>query len=144
VAAEAIRLCVPGDPGGPAKRDVDLHDYLAAGVASKCQVDSQEEIELYVKLAADLDDGEAMALAIARLRGWILATDDRKARRMAAGLDVTALTTPQIVRHWAERNSVDTAQIRQAIVNIQELARFVPGQVFPEYKWWMQQLSDST
>lgn len=139
VAGEAIRLCVPGDSEGPARRDVDLQDYLAAGVALRCHVETQAEIDLYVKLAVDLDDGEAMGLAIAKSRGWILATDDRKARRISATLAVPVLTTPQIVRQWAERNSISPAGIRQAIINIQELARFVPGPTFPEYQWWSEQ-----
>ena len=39
--------------------------------------------------AVDLDDGEAMALAIAAVREWCLATDDVAARKTASQLGVT-------------------------------------------------------
>jgi predicted nucleic acid-binding protein len=144
VASEAIRLYTPGSLERPGMRDVNLREYLAAGVATQCSVDTQQEVDLYVRLAVDLDDGEAMALALAKSRRWILATDDRKARRMSDALAVPVLTTTQIVRRWAERNCVGSAEVRQAIVNIQELARFVPRQSFPEYQWWMAQLASES
>jgi predicted nucleic acid-binding protein len=34
------------------------------------------ELAAYVAFASELDDGEAMALAIAQSRGWQIATDD--------------------------------------------------------------------
>jgi predicted nucleic acid-binding protein len=124
--------------------DVDLRECFAAGVATQCSVETQQEVDLYVKLAVDLDDGEAMALAVAKSRGWVLATDDRKARRMSDTLAVPVLTTTQIVRRWAERNCIGSAEVRQAIVNMRELARFVPRQGFPEYRWWMEQLASES
>lgn len=140
VAKECIRVCIPGQAGPASKRDVDLGEYLESGVLVRCDVGAAAETELYVRLAAELDDGEAMALALAKTRGWSLATDDRKARRLSEKMTVPVLTTPQIVRIWAERNSVGVPAIAMALARIRDLARFVPSEGFPEYEWWMKHL----
>ena len=61
---------------------VDIDDLISRDVIQICNCDNAEEQELFVNLAASLDDGEAMSLAIALSRNWHLATDDKKARRI--------------------------------------------------------------
>ncbi|HLB77136.1 MAG TPA: hypothetical protein VJO72_08900, partial [Candidatus Dormibacteraeota bacterium] len=63
-----------------------IDPWLQSGRVKIASLDSPLEEELYVQSAADLDDGEAMSLAICRARGYALATDDRKARRIASQL----------------------------------------------------------
>src|SRR5207249_1590123 len=72
---------------------IDLNPYFQAGLINRCNFINEKEEELFVTLAARLDDGEAACLAIAKERGWLLATDDRKAQSLAAQLDVVVLTT---------------------------------------------------
>ena len=64
------------------------------------------------------------------------ATDDRKARRRAVELGVRIITTPQIMRLWADNSGNDRGAIRTALLNIQSFAKFVPAEDFPEYDWW--------
>lgn len=118
-----------------ARRRSRLHECFEAGAIRACSLEG-DEAELYVTLAADLDDGEAMALAIAKSRGWQLATDDRKGRRKATELGVTLLCTPQIMRRWATETAAAGDEIAAALKRIQIEARFVPSDDYPECEWW--------
>lgn len=97
---------------------------------------NEKELTLYVELATDLDDGEAMGLALAKERGLILMTDERKARRKAATLGVQVLTTCDVVAAWEP--STSEAELVAAVQRISRLARFIPGQKDPRYDWWMK------
>jgi predicted nucleic acid-binding protein len=141
VVQETLYLRSADEEGNPTAESIDVERLLEAGLIGECIVQSGDEMRYYVELAADLDDGEAMALAIARVRGWILATDDRKARRRAAEAHVPVITTPELMNRSAERNALSADQIRSALQRIQRHARFVPAADFPEYEWWMSHLS---
>ena len=142
VVQEALFLRATDEEGNPTAESIDVRQLLDAGLIAECTVRAGEEMQAYVELAADLDDGEAMALAIALARGWILATDDRKARRRAAEADVRVITTPELMRRSAERNALSAGEIRTALERIQLHARFVPAADFPQYEWWMGHLAD--
>ena len=98
---EALFLRDKADPGMPVPLNVD--DLVAVAGIRVCDV-SKEEEEQFVRLASDLDDGEAMSIAIADRRGMHFATDDQKARRvfLELGCMPDRLTcTSAIVRRWA-------------------------------------------
>lgn len=94
------------------------------------------ELALYIELAADLDDGEAMGLSLAKERGLTLLTDERKARRKAAHLGVEVLTTCDVVAAWESQAS--ESAVVTAVQRIGSLARFTPGPKDPRYDWWMK------
>lgn len=120
------------------RRLVDLEPVIASGVLRRCAPESEEEVDLYVQLAVEVDDGEAMPLAIAAARSWGVATDDAAAIRVATRLGVITLTTPQVVRLWAEHSKLTPERISTAIQRIEELARFVPTARLPGAEWWNQ------
>lgn len=136
VVAEAIFIRAKDADGRLVKQRVDLNPFFAAKVLLSTALAEGEETALYVALAADLSDGEAMALAIATCRGWRIATDDRKARRRAEELGTEIITTPQIMRLWAENSGSDKGVVRTALLSIELLAKFVPAADFPECDWW--------
>jgi predicted nucleic acid-binding protein len=140
VVRETLYLRAADHEGNPTAERIDVQELLHAGLIAECSVRSDDEMQHYVEFAADLDDGEAMALAIARARGWILATDDRKARRRAAETKVQVVTTPELMRCSAERNALSAGEIQTALERIQRHARFVPAPDFPGYEWWMRYL----
>jgi len=111
-----------------------------AGILAECDVESVRESELYVQLAADLDDGEAMALALAAARGWLLATDNRKPRRRAAEMGVSVITTPELMKRWVDLNEIPDGELRAALGRIRDQARFVPTDDFPLHPWWVNHL----
>jgi predicted nucleic acid-binding protein len=144
VADEGLYVCAEADGGRAAKRRIELEPSVHAKVIQLCDVAGTAEASLYVTLARTLDDGEAMGIAIAKVRGWAIATDDRQARMKAAELKVPVVTTPELMRMWAERNSIPALDVARALQRIQTLARFIPNPSFPDYEWWTKVLATGT
>lgn len=115
---------------------IDLTPALGEGLLKVCEISDGEEAELFVRLASTLDDGEAGCLAIAKVRGWSLATDDRKAIRLASELGVMTITTPELMKRWADSARPDDDVISTALRNIQIFARFAPRPGSPLSDWW--------
>jgi len=141
VMAETLFLRTLDEEGTLGKERVDLQAAVDRGVLAVCAAAPGTETDLYVQLAAALDDAEAMALAIARCRKWLLATDDRLAIRYAADLAVPVITTPELMRRWADTTSAEAGQIRAALRRIQDFARFTPSPNFPMYNWWIRNVT---
>jgi predicted nucleic acid-binding protein len=124
---------------------------LADGVLARTAVDlSQEtgdtlqiidltspEYQVYIRLAREVDDGEAASIAIAAQRGLRFATDDRKARRLCAELQVPdPLRTVALMRSYADVASLSQAQLRDLLIKIRDRASFQPPRGDPDHKWW--------
>ena len=139
---ETLYLLKPDADGASVlvKAEIDLGPCFAAGLVHRCAIEGPAESDLFVRLAVWLDDGEAECLAIARQRGWLMATDDRPARRLARDLGVDVLSTAEVVKRWAERTGAADELIRQVLGNIETYARFTPRRNSPEYSWWMSKL----
>jgi len=136
VEAEVIYTRQRDDTGQWVLRQAKLGEHLDAGLLSRCTAADPRETALYVELAAILQDGEAMALAIAQARKWVLATDDGKARREAKQRGVRIATTPALLRLWALAASVDAATVARTLLEVQQGARFEPSDAFPGHGWW--------
>lgn len=138
VAQETYYLLQPDkdDQQKLVKVPVDLGPYFKGGVLMECDVEGEEETDLFVQFAARLDDGEAACLAIAKNRGWTLATDDRPATNLAGQVAVPVVTTAQLVAEWAKVTKADKAEIFATLSNIQNFAKFVPRPNSPRASWW--------
>ena len=99
------------------------------------------ELELFVSLAREVDDGEASTLAVSAQRGLPMATDDRKARRVASALDppVDVVGTTDIVRQWSEGRADGSPRLPDLIRRIERRASFVPRRDDRHFDWWIQQ-----
>jgi len=144
VTAETLYIMQPDeeDQTKLVKQPVDLQGYIAAGLLAPCDFQDEAEIELFVQMAAQLGDGEAACFAIAKQRGWVLATDDRCARRFAADAALAVITTPELVKLWAETTQASDEEIAAVLRNIQRFAYFTPRANSPEYAWWISCLSE--
>jgi predicted nucleic acid-binding protein len=131
-----VRRPDPVDVAKLVQREIDLAAALQAGLLHRCDLEGEEELNLFVQLATTLDDGEAACLAIAKVRGWTLVTDDRKGRREAGNLGVTVITTPELIKAWADVSNADDATVAQLLRAIQDCARFVPHKTMPLHSWW--------
>jgi predicted nucleic acid-binding protein len=132
VARESIFL--RGEQPDLTVQPIDLSQMLQQESLHICHPETPEEEGLYVTLAADLDDGEALSLAISAARGYGLATDDRKARRLAKEIGgVQLLSTAEILH---EVTALDETIVRQMIRSIELRARFVPRAGMPLSEWW--------
>ncbi len=140
VLAESLYIRVPSDEGDHKRKPIEAQSYIDDGLIALVDVRDTDEMELYVRLAGDLDDGEAMALAIAKLRGWTLATDDRKAKRFAGNLGVPVVTTPELMERWEKTSKILPARLGTLLSNIQSGVRFVPAEDAPGYAWWMARI----
>ena len=121
---------------------VDLEPLFTRRLLHSCQPDSESETDLYVDYASQLDDGEAMSLAIACSRAYALATDERKARRLflSTGIDRSRLlSTSDLIRGWAAE-SIDTQRVIDCLLQIETRARYRPNAEDANYEWWMDLL----
>lgn len=133
------------DPTQP-RQAVSIEEWLPSGAVKIVNPDSPLEEEFYVQFTADLDDGEAMSLAICRSRGYALATDDRKARRVAGQLALPSVqlrSTSQIVHHWAIRAGAAPRDLRRILSVIELRARFIPPHDDPLREWWLRIRSEA-
>lgn len=122
---------------------IDLTASITSGTVQICSPADDAEHALYVELALNLGDGEAMALAIAKHRGWKVATDDRKARNKADAVGVPVVTTPELVQRWASDSARSKAEVTMALRRIETLARFSPTENSPAAIWWRQLLEEN-
>ena len=140
VSAESLYLHIEQADGTIDKSPLDLQPCIDDGVLMSCTAEPGEELDLYVDLATRLDDGEAMALAIAKTRSWALSTDDRKAKRVAGELSVAVLTTPEIMKRWADSATPSSEELRKALCCIEQRASFFPSASDPLQSWWRSRL----
>lgn len=122
---------------------IDLEDLIRCGGLDLHGL-IDEEVTAFVELARELGDGEASTLAMASARGWPVATDDRKARRIAGEMEprVKVLTTPDLIKAWAKASGASMDQLERAVSRIRDHARYVPSEDEPGAGWWHDLLRD--
>lgn len=95
------------------------------------------EYPRYVELARIVDDGEAATIAVAAGRTMPLATDDRKARRLCAKLQLQEpLRTLSILHSYADAIHLPQPETRDLLTSIRDRASFQPPRSDPDRKWW--------
>jgi predicted nucleic acid-binding protein len=138
VRREAIFLR-PDDPKQPMEA-ISLDSLIETGCLEVCEPTGAAEQILCLDYATDLDDGEAMSLALAQARGFVLATDDRKARRLFSKQNSEPsrlLSTAGILRIWSERKGIPRESLKATLSKVTARARFVPAPQDTDYKWWL-------
>ena len=127
-----------GPDGTPVMVPLDMNALTQLGLWLPARPETEKEIEDYVNFASEVDDGEAQALAIAKHRGFVLLTDDRKAVGLAQRPDVAVRTTstPNILQFWGQLDCANEARLHEVVRRIAVLARFSPRKDSPDYEWW--------
>jgi hypothetical protein len=128
VAADGSRVQVP----------LDLQSYVDQAILQSIRPETEAEIADYVEFALELDDGEAQALALARNRGMVLLTDERKALRIAQRPDVAVptITTAQLLMEWAKLAPGNLVRLPAVLQAIEVRAHFSPRSNTPDGEWW--------
>jgi hypothetical protein len=119
--------------------EVKLDAYLKSNRLTVFELSSDEEKELYVDYATQLDDGEAMSLALAYSRGVSMASDDRKARRLFTeeiGDPKRLLSTSQILKEWSEKAGMNAANLKRVLIDVSRRGRFFPNSGDAHFEWW--------
>jgi predicted nucleic acid-binding protein len=142
--ARYIRQPDKKDESKLVKAEIDLAPLVTAGFLHECDLQSDVETQLFVQLAAKLDDGEAACFAIAKSRGWLLASDERPTENLAKKHGVALVTTPELVKHWADKTKPKKEEVAKALWNIQTYAHYFPRKTIPLYSWWMDILKKVT
>ena len=100
-----------------------------------------DELEAFIEYAAYMgDDGESASFAIAINRNWAVATDDKGALNFLTSLNtgIKVCSTLELMQIWAEARGKSAAEIRQALLQVKEKGRYMPGKGHPLYGWWEQ------
>ncbi|MFG1706694.1 hypothetical protein ACFLIM_26245 [Nonomuraea sp. M3C6] len=120
---------------------VSLAEHVRTGRLEITEL-AHDELALFVKYAAEVDDGEAATIAVAAARSMPLATDDKKAHRLCISTGLPQpVRTSALLRAYTERAGRTPKEISRLLRAIDEQASFVPPRVDPEQKWWMEHLS---
>ena len=144
VAKEALKIYEgPEEDPKASKADLNLDPLVRDGLLRVVSL-RDEEMESFIRLAQLVDDGEARTLAVAAQRGWAVASDDRKAVRLARKeLDLSVRTTPQILKNWVDESEPSAEKVAAAIRNVEKRARYVPPNRHPLKEWWEKRRSAS-
>lgn len=122
---------------------IDLSEAIDHGQIIVCELNGRGELDSFVNFAQQLDDGEASTLALAKSRGWAVATDDRKARRIAGEQGIRVFSTSELIRSWVESQDMKASQIGEKLRRIQRFGRFRPRRTDSLYVWWNQMIESS-
>jgi predicted nucleic acid-binding protein len=143
-AKDEVRFVRRADPVDPQKfiqAPVDVAPLCSAGLLTLCDIANESESDLFTEYAAVFrSDGEAMCLALAQSRNWMIATDDRKAIRVAREAGLTILSCPELLKVWADRDRPAPAILTKALSDIERFAKFLPNATMPHYAWWIEHL----
>ena len=135
----------PAQPGKTIDVPVDLSWMIASGLLTVCSPQTQKELDQFTRYATVFrSDGEAMCLALAEQRGWVMATDDRKAIRVAQQAGLTVVSCPELVKAWSDATGPDRAALNKVLQDIQVLAQFKPNPAMSDYQWWVDELAKSS
>ena len=138
---EALYVWLPDSSSSSEDRVlIDVSSLVGEGLITVVRLENPEEEALFVDLAAAVDDGEAVTGALALCRGYLVATDDRKARRVLSehSQAVGLVSTLELVKSWAEASSIANYELRHAMEAIRSGASYLPGERDPLYEWWRE------
>ena len=68
--------------------------------------------------------------------GIVSVTEATAVDNSAGNLGVPVVTTPELVKLWAEATKAGNAAVAKVLRAIQEYARFFPRKTMPLYDWW--------
>jgi predicted nucleic acid-binding protein len=131
-------------PDRQERQAVDISLLLEAALIEEQHLRDEKEQALFVSLARGLADGEAEAAALAICRGFILATDDLKARRLL-GEEYSSLpliTTLELLRQWQSHGAVPRPTMAGILRSIQSRASYIPRRADPLWDWWVSLIGE--
>ena len=137
VRIESIYLRA-ADPSAPPE-EAKLDGLVESGCLKVLELSGNPEDALYIDYAGQLDDGEAMSLALAQSRGLFMATDDRKARRLFTEEVQDSgrlLSTAGILRRWSEKIRMERNELKKLLLEVSRRGRFFPQPGDPDFVWW--------
>ncbi|MEC4815701.1 MAG: hypothetical protein SAK29_20860 [Scytonema sp. PMC 1069.18] len=119
---------------------LEFEEAITKGLLKVVDFESEEEEDSFVNYAVNLDDGESATCAIAVHRQWAVATDDDKAIKFLQKNfpHLQILSTPEIIKHWSEQESIDSSILSNVLNAIKIQGRYVPPKNDPLRNWWQK------
>lgn len=135
-AAEALWLA-PLELGGD-REIVDVGGLVSSGAMALFDL-LDDELNQFVSFAREIDDGEAATFAVATIRGLTVATDDRRAQRLAAAVvpPISVVGTTHLLRTWVDANGVTPDRVAEVVRSVERRASYVPRRDDAHFAWWV-------
>lgn len=137
VSREALYVRRGGD--GEDSRDpepIDVGSLIAQDLLTVITSTDDDELSMFIDLAQELDDGEAMTAAIAIHRGMTVVSDDKKATRVLGTAGVTVTSSLHLVKAWVEADKISADGLRRVLTDIRERGSYLPPRSHPLHAWW--------
>lgn len=130
---------------GDVRIPVDLDSLIGYGLLNVVELEREDVLSSFVRLASLVDDGEAATGALAIHRDCSIAIDDRRARRVLGEVmpEVALVSTLELMQLWSEEASVPGRELQDALMAMQTGASYFPGRRDPLFDWWMSVTSES-
>jgi hypothetical protein len=116
------------------KAPIVLDPLLQSGMLAVVEPESEEELQSLIAYSLQLDEGEAMTCALARHRGYRMATDEKKTIKLI-GSQVEIVGTLDMMCTWETATGVSRATMREVLAAIEDRG-YVPGPTHKHYEWW--------
>ena len=114
---------------------LDLEPALQQGVLQRIVMPDVDRGDYLDLRALNLDRGEAATSVLALKNNWAVATDERKCTYYLnqTAPHIQVVTTPEIIKCWADIRNLSEDEIRAAIAHIH---RYRPPRDHPLLSWW--------
>ena len=129
----------PDETGARGRERIDLQPFVDAGLLHIVDIESDDEAEEYATLVTQkIGKGEAITGAIAIKRLFATVIDDKKARQVLVkrASQLHLIYTIELVKHWAELNSMTDSEITTTLRCIRRGAAYTPSKEHSLYEWW--------
>lgn len=137
VARESQWVYRGGDSDDAREREqIDLGPMIQSRSLSIIATDDEDELQTFIDLTQDLDEGEAMTAALAIHRGAVVATDDRKAERILTERNIPVRCTLDLIKTWTDQERFSPAVICQILIDLRQRATYEPRCTHPFRQWW--------
>jgi predicted nucleic acid-binding protein len=104
----------------------DINNAIREGWLKQIALSGDEEKRLFEYLAVSLGFGEASAIAIAKIRGYVFACDDRAARREAALLGEKSTGTLGILIKATKKKIINMKRAEEILGQMIEHGFYAP------------------
>lgn len=125
----------------PGEREkVDLVPLLEAELLEEQSLEGSRETALFVELSSYMEDGEAEAAALAIIRGYLLATDERKVCRVLASKypALRIQSTAELLHEWQIRCRLPDKACSDILKRVTLRATFSPPRSDKHRDWWLK------
>lgn len=128
--------------GTPVRKSLTMSDLRKEYPLARLEMTSQEEMDLMVRLAERLGDGEAEGIALAAARQMTFCSDDKPVAEAihTGGLNVWLVSTPELLQLWASGRPERLQRMPAIVHRITVLGHFTPRSSSPHAAWWRAQL----